>query len=178
MTVLVRDHVGLRERAGAGAEAGAQLVEEAEVDVDLLVDRAVERADIGCRLTAAALCRAGEEDRLRRRVARHRGRPVLLHAVDVADDPTLFLLIRVAPRPARAAERLPRGLLRDGGAVQAAERPAGAVREEREEQVDDEAGDAEAAATGGDVRQADPAAAAAAHVLDLRRVQASIGPEA
>ena len=45
--VLVREDVGLGERATLGAEARAQLVEEAEVDVDRLVGRAVERADRG-----------------------------------------------------------------------------------------------------------------------------------
>ena len=34
VAVLVRDHVRLRERPAAGAEARLQLVEEAEVDVD------------------------------------------------------------------------------------------------------------------------------------------------
>ena len=37
MAVLVGEDVGLRERAALGAEAVAQVVEEAEVEVDLLV---------------------------------------------------------------------------------------------------------------------------------------------
>ena len=45
--VLVGDHVRLGERAAARAEAGAQVVVERQVDVDLLVGRAVERADGG-----------------------------------------------------------------------------------------------------------------------------------
>ena len=40
--VLVCDHVGLREGAALGAEARAELVEEAEVDVDVTVGGAVE----------------------------------------------------------------------------------------------------------------------------------------
>ena len=51
--VLVRQHVGLGERPTLGAEARLQLVEEAEVDVDVLVGRAVERADLGARGAAA-----------------------------------------------------------------------------------------------------------------------------
>ena len=43
---LVREHVGLREIAGR-AEALAQLVVEAEVDVEVLVGRAVERPGRG-----------------------------------------------------------------------------------------------------------------------------------
>ena len=45
MAVLVREHVGLGERAALGAELRLQLVEEAEVDVDVAVGRAVERPD-------------------------------------------------------------------------------------------------------------------------------------
>ena len=44
VAVLVGDHVRLGERAALGAEVRAQLVEEAEVEVDRLVGRAVERA--------------------------------------------------------------------------------------------------------------------------------------
>ena len=47
--VLVGDHVRLGERAALRAEPVVQLLVEAEVDVDLLVDRAVERADVGRR---------------------------------------------------------------------------------------------------------------------------------
>ena len=46
MAVLVRDHVRLRERRDPDAEPGLEVVEEAEVDVDELVGRAVERADL------------------------------------------------------------------------------------------------------------------------------------
>ena len=47
VAVLVRDDVRLRERRAPRAEARLELVEEAEVDVDELVARAVERADLG-----------------------------------------------------------------------------------------------------------------------------------
>src|SRR5262249_24403928 len=43
MSDFVREHVRLRELAGR-AEAGAQLIVESEIDVDLLIARAVERA--------------------------------------------------------------------------------------------------------------------------------------
>ena len=66
---LVGDHVGLGEVAGR-AEALAQLVEEAEVDVDLLVERAVEGAGRRARLAAARADAGGEEDEAwRRRMA-------------------------------------------------------------------------------------------------------------
>ena len=46
MAVLVGDDVGLGERAALRAERLVQLLEEAEVDVDHLVGRTVERADV------------------------------------------------------------------------------------------------------------------------------------
>ena len=50
VAVLVRDHVGLGERARPRRRTAiVQLVEEAEVDVDVLVGRAVERPDVGRR---------------------------------------------------------------------------------------------------------------------------------
>ena len=49
---LVRDDVGLRE-VTRGAEAVAELLEEAEVEIDLLVAGAVERPDGGVGLAAA-----------------------------------------------------------------------------------------------------------------------------
>src|SRR5688572_3315702 len=49
---LVRDDVGLRKVARR-AEAARQLVEEAQVDIDLLVGRAIERADRRLREAAA-----------------------------------------------------------------------------------------------------------------------------
>src|SRR5438045_1115895 len=60
MADLVRDHVGLREVA-AGVKALAQLVVEAEVDVDLLVVRAIERTDRFARGSAARARRAAEQ---------------------------------------------------------------------------------------------------------------------
>ena len=61
VAVLVREHVGLRKRPALGAEPRLQLVEEAEIDVDLLVGRAVERADLRARVAAPRLHRVGVE---------------------------------------------------------------------------------------------------------------------
>ena len=72
VAVLVGDHVALGERPALGAEPRPQLVEEAEVEVDELVGRAVERARVAARGAAAALGRIGEEDRVDRLV---RSRP-------------------------------------------------------------------------------------------------------
>ena len=74
VAVLVREHVGLGKRAALGAEPRLELVEEAEVDVDLLVGGAVERADLRARVAAARLHRVRVEDRLRGRVAADGGR--------------------------------------------------------------------------------------------------------
>jgi hypothetical protein len=46
VSVLVRQHVGLRERAALGAELGAELLEEAEVDEDLGVAGAGPTAEL------------------------------------------------------------------------------------------------------------------------------------
>ena len=55
VAVLVGDHVALGERPALGAELVVQLVEEAEVEIDVLVGRAVERPDLGRRGAAAGL---------------------------------------------------------------------------------------------------------------------------
>ena len=60
--------VRLRERPARGAELRLQLVEEAEVDVDVPVGRAVERPDLGARGAAAGVDAAAEEAGLRRLV--------------------------------------------------------------------------------------------------------------
>ena len=74
VAVLVGDHVGLGERAALRAEARAQLVVEAQVDVDRLVGRAVERADGRGRAAAAGRRLAAEEARRRLAVAVERAR--------------------------------------------------------------------------------------------------------
>ncbi len=69
MAVLVADDVRLCERPALRAELRTQLLEEAEVEVDLLVTRAVERPDRGAGGTAAGLRTAAEQLRARRAVA-------------------------------------------------------------------------------------------------------------
>src|SRR5689334_1027837 len=54
MAELMRQHVCLRELAGR-AEAAVQLVEKSQVDVHLLIFRAIERARCGLRPTATRL---------------------------------------------------------------------------------------------------------------------------
>ena len=100
VAVFVREHVCLGERAALGAEARLQLVVEAEVDVDALVGRAVERADLRVREPAAGLDGIGKEDRVRGRVAVERLLPVGLDRVDVGDQPAVLALVRVLARAA------------------------------------------------------------------------------
>ena len=67
--VLVGQYVRLREWPAASAELRLQLIEEAEVDVDVRVVRTVERAGRRRRRAAARLDAPVEEARLRRLVA-------------------------------------------------------------------------------------------------------------
>src|SRR3954447_7333895 len=60
---LVRDHVGLGEVAG-GLEASVELVEEAEVDVDPLIEWAVERPGLRAGRATAGVGLPTEEDQL------------------------------------------------------------------------------------------------------------------
>ncbi len=62
--VLVRENVRLGERAALRSELRLQLVEEAEVDVDVAVGRAVERPD-GARRDAAAGAICPSKNRVR-----------------------------------------------------------------------------------------------------------------
>ena len=71
MTDLMGDHIGLGEVACSGKAPG-HLVEELQVEVDLLIARAVERAD---RRTGEA---AG---RVHAAAKQHKGRVAILHAV-------------------------------------------------------------------------------------------------
>ena len=142
--VLVRQHVGLREGTARRPEARAQLVEEAEVDVDLRVDRAVERADVRGRRPAAALCRAVEEHRLRDRVVATVGAelpgPVVLDAVHVADDAAVLARVGIDGGSAVRRDGV-RRLGPDRAVVEVRERAGEttAVREHRDQQVDDDA---------------------------------------
>src|SRR5690348_15131699 len=102
MAVLVGQDVGLRERATLRAELRAQVVEEAQVDVHLLVGRTIEGTDVLGGRTASRRCLSAEEGRLRNLVLpsmrRELTAPVLLHAVDEGNDSTVVAPIRVGAR--------------------------------------------------------------------------------
>src|SRR6185503_17827247 len=91
MTVFVRDDVALGERAALRAELRLQLIEEADVEIDLLVIRAIERTG-GRAGRAARRLRVSGEEHGRGWVVRGGAppvelvAPVPLHAVDEAHD--------------------------------------------------------------------------------------------
>src|SRR5262249_11381183 len=94
VTVLVCDDVALGEGPTLRSKARLQLLEEAEVQVDVLVARAVEGAFIGLGHAAAAgLGSLRKQDRLGQTVALahllESVTPVLLDAVHEADDATV-----------------------------------------------------------------------------------------
>src|SRR5438093_6096985 len=103
MPVLVRDDVGLRERTALRPEARLQLLKEADVEIDLLVIRTVEGSGRGARRAAGSFRVPAEDHRSRRRIRRPAPRelvaPVLLHAVDEADDTAVLALVRVHAGP-------------------------------------------------------------------------------
>ena len=146
MPVLVSEDVRLCE-GPPRAELGLELVEEAEVDVDVAVVRAVERADRGRRAAASGLDRAVEESRRSRLVATERLRPVRLDAVDAGQNAAVLALVRVLAGRALLGE-LPRRLARpDGLAGERAEIPEPASTTEKHEGQDDEEDDDPAAPT-------------------------------
>src|SRR5689334_24845057 len=77
MPQLVSQHVCLREIAGR-PESALQFVVETEIDVDLLIQRTVERSHRRLRGSTAGLRRVAEEDEFR----------VLIRNVSVAKDRT------------------------------------------------------------------------------------------
>ena len=80
------DHVRLGEVAGR-LEAPVELVEEAEIDVDLLVERAIEGTGRRARLPAAGVDRVAEEDELGALVGLPGGRELLLpEALGIIED--------------------------------------------------------------------------------------------
>ena len=99
VAVLVGDDVLLRERPGAGAELVLEDLEEAGVDVDRLVEGAVERPDLVARGAACRLGGAAVEHGLGSlpllAEARQLARPVGLHRVHRADDAALGVLVGV-----------------------------------------------------------------------------------
>ena len=140
MPVLVREDVRLGERAALGAELRLQLVEEAEVDVDVAVGRAVERPDGGRRDAAAGRDLPVEEPRPRGLVVAQRLRPVRLDAVDDGDDAAVLALVRVLARAALLRElgvRRSRADRLAGERAELAEAPALARDHEVEDEHDD-----------------------------------------
>lgn len=107
VAVLVRQDVCLGEVAAARAETGAELIEEPQVEVDALVERTVERPDLGAREPATGLRRTREERRPGLPIAGAGRGPLLLDAVHGPDDPALASLVRVRARTA-VGERLGR----------------------------------------------------------------------
>src|SRR5262249_4121083 len=88
--------IGLRELAGlaadiASTEALLKVLKETCIEVDLLVDRAIERTHCGLRKSTARLCRSGEHDQRRgfirfTRVSENVGPHVLCAAEDSRDE--------------------------------------------------------------------------------------------
>jgi len=127
VAVLVSEHVRLGERSAPGSETRTELLKEAEVDVDVLVDRAVEGPHVGAGRTAPGVGRAREKDGLRDGVAPTAAReltlPVALDAVDIRDDPAILEPIRLCAASALARKRLRRRLRGDRLLVELGERP-------------------------------------------------------
>src|SRR5688572_16182265 len=163
MADLVRDDVVAGEVA-AGAELRLELVEEAEVDVDLLVRRAVERSHRGLRETAARFHGPVEEHERR----------LLVLAAELLEDaiPGVF---RFRERdggllpPFRFVRRLGVGLVRrlNGTVARALQHRRGIPAEEHHEQGDRQR--AEAAA-----HESATADAHAAPILDVVALSASL----
>src|SRR6266542_1900182 len=161
--VLVRHDVALGERSPGRAETGPQLLEEREIEVDLLVGRAVERPRGRRREAAAGLRRARVEHRTGGRVRfgapRELVGPVLLDAVDEADDPAVVATVRVRAGLALIGVR---AAIHGVGARRLA--LEGIHAEQQRGDEDDQAERASADDQG-------PPTAAAALVLDLRGIE-------
>ena len=184
MAVLVRDHVGLHERRAADAEAGLQVVEEPEVDVDELVAWTVERADLRVGGAAPRIRLTREEDRVRVCVLAvaplEHSVPELLHAVDDRDDAAVRPLVRVLPRLAvlvDVARRVidPDPLIGERRELRREPGTTAAVRENGDEDVDDQPDEAEPAAADCDAAGAH---AAATGIADLPCVEGSVAAKA
>jgi hypothetical protein len=163
---LVRDDVGPGEVAGR-AQLALHVVPEGEVEVDVAVARAVERADRGARAAARRVHRAVVEDDLRALVraacALERPLPGRLGVVEDVRGEVLELRVgvligrdRLAARRALARVEARRDL--EAGAASA---------EQGQREHEDHAQDAGAAADGQRHAAATAAAAAPAHVDDV-----------
>jgi hypothetical protein len=139
MPILVSKDVRLCEGPAARAELRLQLIEEAEVDVDVAIARTVERPGRRGRRPTAGLDATVEESRSRPFVPTKRLRPVRLHAVDHGDDAAVIALVGVLPGLAglrELARRLPARA--DGLARQRSEVAEPATTSEEEERENDD----------------------------------------
>src|SRR5918996_413634 len=168
--VLVCEDVGAREVATFDAELRTELLEEPEVDVDLPVERTVERPHGRGRVPAPGRNRAVEEDRARGIVVPQAALgPVLLDAVDEREDAAVLVLVGVLRRLAVLQRRGRRARARGlpGEVAEAASSvPQRIAAQEDDGDDDDQRHDASAAE-----RHWGAAYAPAAHVADLRRVE-------
>ena len=173
VAVLVRHDVSLGQRPALGAEALLELVVEPEVEVDVGVERTVERPDGR---------RGGSAGRVHPAVVEHGvGRlvggatlgegvgPVVLDAVDEADDPAVLALVGVLAGLALLGQ-LGAVLVGDEARVRDAGQRAGISAEQ---QVGEQQDDADAAASEGDAAGATDTTT----VEDLAWVESSVGIE-
>ncbi len=109
MAEFVRQYIGLRELARR-AKAAAQLVEEAEIDIDLLILGTIERARGGFRAAASGFGVIAEQHEFRV-VVLHAGllrqelRPSVLHVVEDKGDELHQGLLGLVLRGIWLAER-------------------------------------------------------------------------
>src|SRR4029453_3012383 len=154
-----------------------ELVEESEVDVDVVVHRAVERPDFLGSGAATRLDDAVEEHRLCGLRGAERLLPVRLDAVDDADDAAVLALVSVLPRPtfglqfARCSARTDRLVFE----LPEVAEPTAAAEEEDGEQNHEP--DQPAAATEGNGQAPGHPAAETSLVFDLRGIELGVSPE-
>ncbi len=166
VAVLVGDDVGTRERTACGAEPGLQLLEEPQVEVDAGVVGTVEGPHRGGCVAASGGYATAEERGGRALVGLAGPRKLILPVPveGVGDGRDLAVELRV--RVAAAAARLP-----DRGVVGPLARRCPRATELRHEQVQDQPDDADAAAAQRHPPAQRTAAARAAQVPDVGRVE-------
>src|SRR5690349_17386984 len=158
MADLVRDHIGLGEIAG-GREAPLELLEEAGVEIDAPVGRAIEGAHRRIRGAAAGTAAAGVKHHPRHlilpaRLAEHLGPALLGRAKHLAGETGHRIGLADI-----AALRLGLARLRRDRLLTAADQIAETAEDQEQDNEDDDAADAEAA---GDQADEHPGAAAEA----------------
>ena len=169
VAVLVGDDVHLRERTALRAEPRLELVVEAEIDVDRLVQRAVERPDRARRAAAGGVdCFAEDLDtRLLELTLVGVGfGPVGVQALDRTEQTAVLPGVRV-----RAGLALADRLAADRTLAQSASQ-AGQVAEITAEEQDD--GDEDKAAQPAAHREASSADTASTAVPDSTRIEVNI----